>query len=55
VVPGANPAFASATGTAHDFVSWATKRAQWSDHVTLNGDPGAQAGATATLDALNII
>jgi uncharacterized protein (TIGR03083 family) len=55
VVPGANPAFASATGTAHDFVSWATKRAQWSDHVTLSGDPGAQAGATATLDALNII
>ena len=55
VVPGANPAFASATGTAHDFVSWATKRAKWSDHVTLSGDPGAQAGASATLDALNII
>ena len=55
VVPGANPAFASATGTAHDFVSWATKRANWSDHVTLSGNSGAQAGAAATLDALNII
>ena len=55
VVPEANPAFASATGTAHDFVSWATKRANWSDHVTLSGHAGAQAGAAATLDALNII
>jgi uncharacterized protein (TIGR03083 family) len=55
VVPEANPAFASATGTAHDFVSWATKRANWSDHVTLSGNSGAQAGAAATLDALNII
>ncbi len=55
VVAEANPAFASATGSAHDFVSWATKRANWSDHVTLSGDSGAQAGAAATLDALNII
>jgi uncharacterized protein (TIGR03083 family) len=36
--------------SAHDFVSWATKRSDWRAHVQL-ADPSA----AATLDALNVI
>ena len=42
-----------ASGTAHDFVSWATKRADWRDTWTLSGDDAD--AAAATLDAFNVI
>lgn len=41
------------TSSAHDFVSWGTKRADWRTTCTLTGD-GAGAAATV-LDAINII
>ena len=52
VAPGSNPAFPTAVTSAHSFVSWGTKRADWRDSVTVTGDV---ASATSTLDALNII
>ena len=52
VTPGSNPAFPTAVTTAHSFVSWATKRADWRDSVTVRGDA---VSAAPTLDALNII
>ena len=61
VTPGADPALPTATGTAHEFVSWATQRADWrTSGVALSGGAGPEdaAGleaAAATLDALNVI
>ncbi len=52
VAPGRNPSFPTAITSAHSFVSWATKRADWRDCVTVEGDLAA---AGPTLDALNII
>jgi uncharacterized protein (TIGR03083 family) len=52
VTPGSNPTFPTATTSAHDFVSWGTKRATWRDSTTVDGDTDA---AAPTLDALNII
>jgi len=40
----------TATGTAHDFVSWATKRADWRTTWHVSDDVAA-----ATLDAFNVI
>lgn len=40
------------TGSAHDFISWATQRADW--RATGNGDTG-NADAAAVLDAINVI
>jgi len=53
VSDGASDGVPTASGSAHDFVSWATKRADWRDTWTLSGD-GADAAA-ATLDAFNVI
>ena len=54
VTSGRDPALASATTSAHSFVSWATKRADWRESgVTLSGP--SSSGAAATLDALNVI
>jgi len=36
--------------SAHEFVSWATKRSDWRPHVQLTND-----AAAATLDAINVI
>ena len=36
--------------SAHEFVSWATKRSDWRGHVQLTDE-----GAAATLDAINVI
>jgi uncharacterized protein (TIGR03083 family) len=54
VEPGqAEGAVATITSTAHDFVSWGTKRRNWRDMgVHLEGDTDY---ATAVLDAINII
>ena len=53
VLAGVDASFPTATGSAHDFVSWATQRADWRKHVTLTADP---TGAAAnTLDAINVI
>lgn len=52
VTAGPNPSFPTAITSAHTFVSWATKRADWRDSVTVDGDLAA---AAPTLDALNII
>ena len=52
VTPGRNTTFPTAVTSAHSFVSWGTKRADWRDSVTVQGD---LASATSTLDALNII
>lgn len=50
VTEGAAPDLPVASTTAHDFVSWGTKRADWRTMgVTVD------AGTAATLDALNVI
>jgi uncharacterized protein (TIGR03083 family) len=50
VTEGADGSLPTATTTAHDFVSWGTKRADWrSMGVHLDG------AAAATLDAINVI
>jgi uncharacterized protein (TIGR03083 family) len=43
---------ATVSSSAHDFVSWATKRSAWSDACTVTGDEALAAGV---LDAINII
>ena len=47
---GADASFPTATTTAHDFVAWATKRADWR---TMGVD--VSDGASRTLDAINVI
>jgi uncharacterized damage-inducible protein DinB len=51
VVAGGDPLLPTATTTAHDFVSWATKRANWRDMNVAMPLPAA----AQTLDAINII
>ena len=41
------------TSSAHTFVSWGTKRADWRDHGALTGDPNGS--AADVLDAINVI
>ncbi len=49
-------AAATATSTAHDFVSWATGRSAWRDACTLAGDTDADTDyAARVLDAIDII
>lgn len=43
---------ATITSTAHDFVSWGTKRSDWRARCRVSGD---EAAATAFLDTVNII
>lgn len=45
-------AAATATSDAHQFVSWATKRSDWRDACTLEGD---SAWGSRVLDAINVI
>jgi hypothetical protein len=52
VTPGLDRSLPTAITSAHSFVSWGTKRANWRDSVTVQGDADA---AAPTLDALNII
>ncbi len=52
VTPGRDAASPTVTTSAHSFVSWGTKRADWRTSASIEGD--AQAAAP-TLDALNII
>lgn len=47
---GADPHLPVCVTSAHEFVSWATKRSDWRDHAQLS-DPDA----AATLDAINVI
>lgn len=55
VCDGADASLPTATGTAHDFVNWATKRSDWRGTWSLAGDAAVLAGAEATLDAFNVI
>lgn len=43
---------ATVTSSAHDYVSWGTKRADWRDSCTVSGD---EAYAASVLDVINII
>tara|TARA_B100000686_G_scaffold338595_1_gene411343 strand:- start:2486 stop:3292 length:807 start_codon:yes stop_codon:yes gene_type:complete len=53
VPPRANlGATSTVTGTAHDFVSWGTKRSDWRSSCRIDGD---ETYAASVLDALNII
>ncbi|MCH7789673.1 MAG: maleylpyruvate isomerase N-terminal domain-containing protein [Acidobacteria bacterium] len=52
VTGASDDAAAVATSSAHDFVSWGTKRSDWRDAVTLSGDSQY---AIAVLDAINVI
>ena len=53
VPPRANlGATATVTGTAHDFVSWGTKRSDWRSKCRIDGD---EVYATSVLDVINII
>ncbi|MGI9621805.1 MAG: maleylpyruvate isomerase family mycothiol-dependent enzyme [Acidimicrobiales bacterium] len=53
VVEGADgDVVATITSSAHDFVSWGTKRSDWRSSCDVTGDTGA---AEPFLDALNII
>lgn len=50
VSAGSDPSLPTATTTAHDFISWGTKRADWrSFGVSVDG------AAAVTLDAINVI
>ncbi len=51
VTEGVDPSLPNAVTTAHDFVSWGTRRADWRDC----GVEMADAGGAATLDAINVI
>ena len=54
VSSGRDDTLATATTSAHSFVSWATKRADWrSSGVTLSGPTSV--GTEATLDSLDVI
>jgi uncharacterized protein (TIGR03083 family) len=50
VAHGTDPSLPVAVTSAHEFVSWATKRNDWRPHTQLTDQ-----SAAATLDALNII
>lgn len=50
VAHGTDAALPVAVTSAHEFISWATQRADWRGHVQLTDQ-----SASATLDALNII
>ncbi|MDO8363309.1 MAG: maleylpyruvate isomerase N-terminal domain-containing protein [Actinomycetota bacterium] len=50
VAHGTDAALPVCVTSAHEFVSWATKRSDWRPHVQLTNQ-----AAAATLDALNII
>jgi len=45
-------AAATVTSSAHDYVSWGTKRSDWREACTITGDEGL---AVAFLDTVNII
>lgn len=47
---GTDASLPTARTSAHEFISWATKRSDWRGHVALSDD-----AAAPTLDALNII
>jgi uncharacterized protein (TIGR03083 family) len=49
IVPGIDASFPTATTSAHNFISWGTKRADWR---AMGVEGGA---AAATLDAINVI
>ena len=50
VSQGADASMPTATTTAHDFVSWGTKRADWRTMAVV-----AEGAAADTLDAINVI
>ena len=50
VTPGADDSLAVCATSAHEFVSWSTKRSDWRTHVHLSDHVAAP-----TLDALNVI
>ena len=52
VTPGISGAAATVTSSAHDFVRWGTKRCNWRDCCTVEGDAAYAAGV---LDVLNIV
>lgn len=52
VSEGADPDAPTITTSVHDFVSWGTKRSDWRDEVTGDGD---NPDAASVLDAINII
>lgn len=52
VTEGSGDAAATISSSAHDYVSWGTKRSDWRDACTITGD---EALATAFLDTVNII
>lgn len=47
---GSDPSLPTATTTAHDFISWGTKRADWRSFGV-----SADGAAAVTLDAINVI
>ena len=47
---GSDPSLPTVTTTAHDFISWGTKRADWRSFGV-----SADGAAAATLDAINVI
>jgi uncharacterized protein (TIGR03083 family) len=55
VTDGADPEAPSVFSSAHDFVSWGTKRRDWREVARLDADPGVADRAAATLDAINVI
>ena len=50
VAPGTDDSLPICVTSAHEFVSWATKRADWRTHAQLTDQ-----AAAATLDAINVI
>ena len=55
VTPGCDAKFPIAVTSAHSFVSWGTKRSDWHNHVTVEGDAAMAIAAAPTLDAINVI
>ena len=56
IAEGSDPTLPTASSSVHDFISWGTKRADWRDHVVLDGgDEGTISAAQTTLDAINVI
>jgi len=53
VSAGSTAGLPTLASTAHAFVSWGTKRADWRRHATLTGD--ANGDAARVLDAINVI
>jgi len=47
---GADASLPVCVTSAHEFVSWATKRADWREHAQLS-----ESDAAPTLDAINVI